>query len=107
MISTKKSAQIRPVASPPAVVADGEHHQPSQGACRQRQETRMLRDTRAEKLDQADCDLVGELVIGASATELARQSGATSTGGSHLALLSRLVEISVTSALQLRMVPDQ
>ena len=62
----------------------------------------MLR-VQAEKLDRL-IDLVGELVIaGASATELARQSGATQLVEAT-SLLSRLVEDIRDSALQLRMV---
>ena len=65
-------------------------------------EARMLR-VQAEKLDRL-IDLVGELVIaGASATELARQSGAAQLVEAT-SLLSRLVEDIRDSALQLRMV---
>ncbi|PXX79452.1 chemotaxis protein CheA [Rivihabitans pingtungensis] len=96
------SAQIEPVASPPAVVADGEHHPAPAKARAASSEARMLR-VQAEKLDRL-IDLVGELVIaGASATELARQSGATQLVEAT-SLLSRLVEDIRDSALQLRMV---
>ena len=61
----------------------------------------MLRDT-GGKLDRL-IDLVGELVIaGASATELARQSGATQLVEAT-SLLSRLVE-DIRDSAQLRMV---
>lgn len=100
------ATHVEPAAAvprPPVVVAEAES--PPATASKARAaggEARMLR-VQADKLDRL-IDLVGELVIaGASATELARQSGASQLV-EVTSLLSRLVEDIRDSALQLRMV---